>query len=236
MRACRQRRNLTLTLYSNDEVINTMRSLVSVVMHVAACFAYLYILGVDLKNLLLEISSAGLGFAFVFGNSMRAVYDSMIFLFVVRPFQVGDCILYAGERHWVRNFGILTTLLKRFDGCQLWVCLPRLSPRPVALRCKSSRPNTPLPVQVSNDALMKSEIANLSHSDDVVIRSDFVADAGAVTPALCTELEERLLDMMMLPGNAEYFRIDYKPLCNIQQLQEPHKFLVRPQATASHLP
>ena len=90
------------------------------------------------------------------------------------------------------------------------------------------QPRPPLPVQVANEALMKSEISNLSDSDDVVIRSDFVADAGTVTSALCTELEERLLDMMMLPGNAEYFRIDFKPLCNIQQLQEPYKFLVRP--------
>ena len=125
MLSCRQRRNLALTLYDNDEVINTMRSLVGVVMHVAAWFSYLYIFDVNLNHLIITLSSTGLGFAVIFGNSMRAVYESMVFLFVVRPFQVGDCILYAGERHWVRNFGILTTLLTRFDGCHVWVCLPR---------------------------------------------------------------------------------------------------------------
>eukprot|EP00892_Ulva_mutabilis_P002525 jgi/Ulvmu1/12273/UM087_0007.1 len=198
-RRYKQRRNLALTLYDNDEVINTMRSLVGAVMHIAACFAYLAIFHVDLNHVVITLSSTGLGLAVIFGNSMRAIYESMVFLFVVRPFQVGDCILYAGERHWVRNFGILTTLLTRFDGCQVWV---------------------------SNEALMKSEISNLSDSDDVVIRSDFVADAACVTSELCTDLEQRLLDMMMLPGNADYFRVDFKPICNIQQLQEPHKFLM----------
>lgn len=74
---------------------------------------------------------------------------------------------------------------------------------------------------------MKSEISNLSDSDDVVIRSDFIADAGSVTAELCTELETRLLAMMVRPGNEGFFRVDFKPICNIQQLQEPHKFLVR---------
>lgn len=83
--------------------------------------------------------------------------------------------------------------------------------------------------QVSNEALMKTAISNLSASDDVVIRSDFIADAATVTAALCSELEERLLEMMLLPANAPLFRVDFKPICNIQQLQEPHKFLVRPR-------
>lgn len=108
-----------------------MRSIVGAVMHIAAFFSYLYVFGVDLHSVALTLSSTGLGLAVVFGNSMRAVYESMVFLFVVRPFQVGDCILYAGERHWVRNFGLLTTLLSRFDGCQVWVRLP---PSPLCRR------------------------------------------------------------------------------------------------------
>lgn len=119
---CRQRRNLALTLYDNDEVINSMRSLVGAAMHLVAAFAYLAVFGVNLNHVVLTLSSTGISLAVIFGNSMRAVYESMVFLFVVRPFQIGDCILYAGERHWVRSFSLLTTLLSRFDGCQVWVC------------------------------------------------------------------------------------------------------------------
>lgn len=38
-------------------------------------------------------SSIVLAFAFVFGNSVRTVYESIIYLFVVHPFDVGDKII-----------------------------------------------------------------------------------------------------------------------------------------------
>lgn len=34
-----------------------------------------------------------LAFAFVFGNSIRNVFESVVFLFVVHPFDVGDALL-----------------------------------------------------------------------------------------------------------------------------------------------
>ena len=38
-------------------------------------------------------SSIVLAFAFMFGNSVRTVYESIIYLFVVHPFDVGDKII-----------------------------------------------------------------------------------------------------------------------------------------------
>ncbi len=38
-------------------------------------------------------SSIVLAFAFVFGNSVKTVYESIIYLFVVHPFDVGDKII-----------------------------------------------------------------------------------------------------------------------------------------------
>ena len=47
---------------------------------------------VDLHNAWLQISSCLLASAFVFGNSIKTVYESVIFLFDVHPFDVGDGI------------------------------------------------------------------------------------------------------------------------------------------------
>ena len=38
-------------------------------------------------------SSIVLAFAFMFGNSVKTVYESIIYLFVVHPFDVGDKII-----------------------------------------------------------------------------------------------------------------------------------------------
>lgn len=47
-------------------------------------------------------SSIVLAFAFVFGNSVRTVYESIIYLFVVHPFDVGDKIIVDSVSSKVR--------------------------------------------------------------------------------------------------------------------------------------
>lgn len=48
---------------------------------------------VDLEKVWVMFSSIVLAFAFMFGNSVRTVYESIIYLFVVHPFDVGDKII-----------------------------------------------------------------------------------------------------------------------------------------------
>ena len=112
---------MALTLVDNDEVIRTLEMLVGAVVHVLAFFVCLYLLGVDVQKLLISLSSVGLAFVFVFGNNLRVVYESLVFLFMIRPYQVGDCVRCHGELHWVRNFGLLTTQFTCMDGSRMWV-------------------------------------------------------------------------------------------------------------------
>ncbi len=46
------------------------------------------------------MSSLLLSFVFVFGNSIKAIYESVVYLFVVRPFDVGDVILLGPAQDW----------------------------------------------------------------------------------------------------------------------------------------
>ena len=41
----------------------------------------------------LTVSSVLLGFSFVFGTSIRTTFESVVFLFVVHPYDVGDMLL-----------------------------------------------------------------------------------------------------------------------------------------------
>eukprot|EP00892_Ulva_mutabilis_P002520 jgi/Ulvmu1/12269/UM087_0002.1 len=194
-----ERRNVALTLMDNDEVIRTLQALVGAVLHAVAVFAYLFIFGVDIRHVLISLSSMGLAFVFVFGNNLRAVYESLVFLFMIRPYQVGDCVRYHGELHWVKNFGLLTTQFSRFDGCRIWI---------------------------PNEVLMRSEITNLSQSSKLRVRAAFEVDAAAVTPVLCEELAEQLLAMMEARDNAHLFSTDFEPLCHIEHLANPLKYKV----------
>lgn len=57
---------------------------------------------VDLQKTWVMFSSIVLAFAFVFGNSVRTVYESIIYLFVVHPFDVGDKIVVDSVSSKVR--------------------------------------------------------------------------------------------------------------------------------------
>ncbi len=50
-------------------------------------------LQVPLEKTWVAFSSIVLAFAFVFGNSVKTLYESIIYLFVVHPFDVGDKII-----------------------------------------------------------------------------------------------------------------------------------------------
>ena len=107
---------MAITLDNTEVVLGTLELLVGCILHVAAGFAYLAIFGVNVSHLVISLSSMTLAFAFVFGNSLRTVYESVVFLFVVRPYKVGAhpfeclrhfiCVLLAAamlHKHSVRQ-------------------------------------------------------------------------------------------------------------------------------------
>ncbi len=48
---------------------------------------------VNVNKVWLTVSSVLLGFSFVFGTSIRTTFESVVFLFVVHPYDVGDMLL-----------------------------------------------------------------------------------------------------------------------------------------------
>ena len=47
---------------------------------------------VDIANLWVSISTIALAFVFIFGNSVKNLYEAVLFLFVIHAFDVGDWI------------------------------------------------------------------------------------------------------------------------------------------------
>lgn len=62
--------------------------LMGVIMHMFAIIPYLMIFDQEITHLLFSLSSVSVAGAFVFGNSLKTIYESVVFLFVVRPYQV----------------------------------------------------------------------------------------------------------------------------------------------------
>lgn len=83
---------------------------------------------VNVNRVWLTISSIVLAFAFVFGNSIRNVFESVVFLFVVHPFDVGDALLVvdpgdssAGPQYYKVRCSHLPTYSVGGHACVSWI-------------------------------------------------------------------------------------------------------------------
>ena len=54
---------------------------------------------VDIQKVWLLFSSVVLAFAFIFGNSIRQLYEAVIFLFVIHPYDVGDWLMIGQTQY-----------------------------------------------------------------------------------------------------------------------------------------
>ena len=70
----------------------------------ALIIVFLLIFGIETSRLLVFFTSVFIPSVFIFGNSARSTFESLIFLFVVHPFDVGDRVVIDGQRMIVEVF------------------------------------------------------------------------------------------------------------------------------------
>ncbi|XWS10840.1 hypothetical protein CRYUN_Cryun38cG0032500 [Craigia yunnanensis] len=113
--AFRERRALALTLNDTKTAVNRLHRMVSVLVSIIMVIIWLLILGIATSKVLVFISSQLLLVAFIFGNTCKIVFESIIFLFVMHPFDVGDRCEIDGVQMVVEEMNILTTIFLRYD-------------------------------------------------------------------------------------------------------------------------
>ncbi|KAL7206998.1 hypothetical protein ACSBR2_019650 [Camellia fascicularis] len=88
--AFRERRALALTLNDTKTAVNKLHQMVNVLVGIIIVVVCLLILGIATSKFLLFMSSQIVVVAFIFGNSCKTVFEAIMFLFVMHPFDVGD--------------------------------------------------------------------------------------------------------------------------------------------------
>lgn len=88
--AFRERRALSLTLNDTKTAVKKLHQMVNFAVAIIVVVIWLLILGIATTRLLVFISSQVLLLVFVFGNACKTVFEAIIFLFAMHPFDVGD--------------------------------------------------------------------------------------------------------------------------------------------------
>ncbi|XP_010465392.1 PREDICTED: mechanosensitive ion channel protein 5-like [Camelina sativa] len=132
VKAFRERRALALTLNDTKTAVNRLHRIINVLIGIIVIVIWLLILGIATTRFLLVLSSQLLLVAFVFGNSCKTIFEAIIFLFVMHPFDVGDRCEIDGVQLVVEEMNILTTVFLRYDNQKIIYPNSVLGTKPIA--------------------------------------------------------------------------------------------------------
>ncbi|KAK9677074.1 hypothetical protein RND81_11G120000 [Saponaria officinalis] len=113
--AFRERRALALTLADTKSVVNKLHKMMNVIVSGIIILIGIIWLNIISSDSVLFLSSQVVVVAFVFGNTCKNVFESIIFLFVIHPYDVGDRCEIEGVQMVVEEINILTTIFLRYD-------------------------------------------------------------------------------------------------------------------------
>lgn len=128
----RERRALALTLNDTKTAVKKLHQMVNTVIGVVIIVIWLLILGIATTHILVVISSQLLLVVFMFGNTCKMTFESIIFLFVMHPFDVGDRCSVDGVQMVVEEMNILTTVFLRYDNEKIWYPNTVLATKPIS--------------------------------------------------------------------------------------------------------
>ncbi|KAG5179450.1 hypothetical protein JKP88DRAFT_326968 [Tribonema minus] len=121
VRVYQKRRSLSLSLQDYEIILRKLSYMLSVGFAVFLLFVCLWIFGQGVVGLGVSWVSLLLAGSFVFSTSAQGLCESFVFIFVTRPFDVGDGVHFRDDMGQdnvfvVHRINLLSTVLKRWDG------------------------------------------------------------------------------------------------------------------------
>ncbi|KAK1416476.1 hypothetical protein QVD17_32267 [Tagetes erecta] len=130
--AFRERRALALSLNDTKTAVDNLHQMLNMFVGVITLVIWLLILKVATTHFFLFLCSQLVLVAFVFGNTSKTTFESIIFLFIVHPFDVGDRCEINGVQMIVEEMNILTTIFLRYDNQKIAYPNSVLATMPIA--------------------------------------------------------------------------------------------------------
>ncbi|WOL05201.1 mechanosensitive ion channel protein 6-like [Canna indica] len=133
----RERKALSLTLNDTKTAINKLNQIANIIIGAFVLVVSLLILDIATYTFFVFLGSQLLLVTFVFGNTLKMIFEAIIFLFVMHPFDVGDHCEIEGVQMVVEEMNILTTVFLKFDNQKIYYPNNVLATLPIHNLCKS---------------------------------------------------------------------------------------------------
>ncbi|KAG0610640.1 hypothetical protein M758_7G080700 [Ceratodon purpureus] len=126
-----ERRALALSLGDTKSAVSKLHHMIDIILLVVVIVIWLLILDVATTQLLVFVSSQLLILVFIFGNTLKTVFEAIVFVFVYHPFDVGDRCVIDGVMYVVEEMNILTTVFLGDFNAKVWYPNSVLATKPI---------------------------------------------------------------------------------------------------------
>ncbi|XP_038710124.1 mechanosensitive ion channel protein 10-like isoform X2 [Tripterygium wilfordii] len=127
-----ERKSLAHSLNDTKTAIEELNKLLSGVLLMVITIVWCLLMGFLTTKALVFISSQLLLVVFMFGNTVKTVFEAIIFVFIMHPFDVGDRCVIDGVQMVVEEMNILTTVFLRFDNEKIFYPNSVLATKPIS--------------------------------------------------------------------------------------------------------
>lgn len=94
MKVYEDRKALACALSDTKSAVKQLNKLVSAVLIIVVIIIWLLLIEIATTKVLVFLSSQLVLAAFMFGNTCKTIFEAIIFVFVMHPFDVGDrCVI-----------------------------------------------------------------------------------------------------------------------------------------------
>ncbi|XP_076936882.1 mechanosensitive ion channel protein 10-like [Bidens hawaiensis] len=128
----KSRKALAHALSDTKTAVKQLDKLVTVVLFVIVLVVWLLLTEIATTKVLVLLSSQLVVAAFIFGNTCKTIFEAIVFVFIMHPFDVGDRCVIDGVQLIVEEMNILTTVFLRFDNEKIYYPNSVLSTKPIS--------------------------------------------------------------------------------------------------------
>ncbi|VFQ84734.1 unnamed protein product [Cuscuta campestris] len=128
----KDRKMLSHALNDTKTAVRQLNKLVTGILVIVIIIIWLLLVGIATTKVLVFLSSQLVVAAFMFGNTCKTVFEAIVFVFVMHPFDVGDRCVVDGVQMTVEEMNILTTIFLRFDNEKIYYPNSVLATKPIS--------------------------------------------------------------------------------------------------------
>ncbi|XP_010453270.1 PREDICTED: mechanosensitive ion channel protein 10 [Camelina sativa] len=126
------RRALAHSLNDTKTAVKQLNKLVTAILMVITVVIWLLLLEVATTKVLLFFSTQLVALAFIIGSTCKNLFESIVFVFVMHPYDVGDRCVVDGVAMLVEEMNLLSTVFLKLDNEKVYYPNSVLATKPIS--------------------------------------------------------------------------------------------------------